>query len=122
MLEKSVVMPTVAVKDIEKAKKFYGQTLGLKLLDENEGGLTFESGGCHLFVYESEFAGTNKATYAAWNVKDIKKVAEDLKGKGVEFLHYDGLGKLDGDVHIMGPFKAAWFKDQDGNILSLDEM
>ena len=75
-----------------------------------------------VFVYPSEFAGTNKATAISWGVgDDMEAIISDLKGKGVTFEHYDSLPgvTMQGDVHVMGDLKAAWFKDPDGNILNL---
>lgn len=123
MLGDANVMATIAVKDIEQAKKFYGDTLGLKIEKENEGGVSFTSGSSRLFAYPSQYAGTNQATYASWTVQDIDEVVSDLKGKGVQFEHYPDMPQvtLQGDIHVMGDtFKAAWFKDPDGNILALD--
>jgi hypothetical protein len=66
-------------------------------------------------VYKSEFAGTNKATSATWGV------VKNLKREGVAFEHCDLPGVArQGDVHISGDFKAAWFKDPDGNILHIN--
>jgi catechol 2,3-dioxygenase-like lactoylglutathione lyase family enzyme len=113
---------TIAVKDLMKATKFYSETLGLKRTGREEpGGLTFATGKSQLFVYQSQFAGTNKATTASWNVgADLENTIKALKGKGVSFEHYDMPGmKRDGDIHTMGNTKAAWFKDPDGNILAL---
>lgn len=113
----------IAVKDMEAAKKFYEGTLGLKQEGTNDpSGTMYKSGDSMIFVYPSEFAGTNKATALAWSVEggDLEKVMEDLKGKGVTFEHYDLPGmKVEGDVHVMGEMKAAWFKDPDGNILNI---
>jgi hypothetical protein len=78
-----------------------------------------------LFVYESEYAGTNRATAASWAVgDDFDAIVDDLRAKGVAFEHYDDLPETtrDGDVHVMGELKGAWFKDPDGNILSLINM
>jgi len=124
MLADYKIQAMVAVKDIEVARKFYAETLGLKQTGENQGGVSFESGGVNFFVYVSEFAGTNKATTASWNVEDIEGIVADLKAKGVEFIHYDfEWAKLEGDIHVMGDnaeAKAAWFKDPDGNIFGLN--
>lgn len=120
MIGSSMVFATVAVSDIEKAKEFYGQKLGLKQTDENPGGVTYESGGGKLFVYQSGTAGSGQATCAAWDVTNIEEEVDALKAKGIEFEQYDFPGGTrEGDVHIMGTMKAAWFKDPDGNILSL---
>jgi catechol 2,3-dioxygenase-like lactoylglutathione lyase family enzyme len=120
MLGEFNVFATVAVSDINKAKEFYGDTLGLEQTDENPGGVTYQSGTGKIFVYQSPTAGKNEATSAAWEVDDIESVAEALKAKGVSFEQYDFPGGArEGDIHIMGNMKAAWFKDPDGNILSI---
>lgn len=123
MLGEGRVYPTIAVTDIEKAKEFYGGTLGLLLVDENPGGVTFDcGGGTSLFTYQSANAGTNKATCAGWSVADFDGVLAQLKSQGVVFEHYDDMPGMvrEGDVHTMGEYKAAWFKDPDGNILAVD--
>jgi catechol 2,3-dioxygenase-like lactoylglutathione lyase family enzyme len=73
-------------------------------------------------VYRSEFAGTNKATALTFDVEDIGAEVRELKDKGVFFEEYDmpGLEKQ-GDLYVAQGMKTAWFKDPDGNILSLFE-
>ncbi|MEK7603188.1 MAG: VOC family protein [Patescibacteria group bacterium] len=120
MLGESTVFATVAVKDINSAKEFYSGTLGLKQTDENPGGVTFSSGSGKIFVYQAPTAGTNQATCAAWEVNGIEAIVEGLKAKGVTFEQYEVPGTTrEGDIHIMGNMKAAWFKDPDGNILNV---
>ena len=117
MLSDSDAMATIAVKDLDRARKFYEETLGLKRT-ESMGVLNFKSGNSNIVVYQSEFAGTNKATSATWAVRDVEKLVASLKAKGVRFEHYDLPGlKREGDLHVAGKFKGAWFKDPDGNIL-----
>lgn len=123
MLSKFNISPVLAVKDIKKAKEFYEGKLGFKADGDDPDGIYYKSGNTRFLVYESRYAGTNKATAAGWKVKDIKSVVADLKQKGVKFEHYDMPDvKHDGEIHIFGPFKAAWFTDPDGNILAIDEM
>ncbi len=123
MLAEGKVFATIAVNDIEKGKEFYGGTLGLKQVDENPGGVTYESGGSRLFVYQSPTAGSGQATCASWEVADVEAAVSELSDKGVVFEHYDLPGMtLEGDIHAMGPMKAAWFKDPDGNILNVANM
>jgi catechol 2,3-dioxygenase-like lactoylglutathione lyase family enzyme len=112
---------TIAVKDFDKARKFYEDVLGLKPDGNGEPGMqTYRSGGSRVLVYQSSFAGTNKATAATWEVGEVDLEVRALKDKGVAFEHYDMPGMtLKGDVHVMGDFKAAWFKDPDGNILAI---
>lgn len=123
MLKDSMVMPTIAVKDIDRARQFYGETLGLGAGEDVPGGVMYPCGDGQLFIYQSSFAGTNQATYASWNVPDIEACVEELKGKGVSFEHYDMPGvQLEGDVHVAEGMKSAWFKDPDGNILAVNEI
>jgi catechol 2,3-dioxygenase-like lactoylglutathione lyase family enzyme len=115
-------MATVAVRDLEKARKFYEGTLGLRLTDQQEQeALTYQAGNTKLLVYRSQYAGSNKATATTWLVgNDMEKVVQTLRGKGVAFEHYDLPGMtLKGDIHVAGGMKAAWFKDPDGNIHAL---
>lgn len=121
MLADSKVWAVVAVSDLAKGKEFYGGVLGLKQIGENPGGVMYESGGGTLFVYPAPSAGHNQSTSANWHVDDIAAVVEELKGKGVQFEHYEIPGAtMEGDVHVvMENMKAAWFKDPDGNILGL---
>ena len=120
MLSKSTVMAMIAVKDLEKAKEFYGGTLGLEQSDENPGGVAYKCGDGLVFVYPTPKAGTNQATSATWMVEDIDAVVKDLKAKGLKFEHYEFPGaKIENDVHIWQGMKAAWFTDPDGNILGL---
>jgi catechol 2,3-dioxygenase-like lactoylglutathione lyase family enzyme len=123
MLGNKDAAATIPVKDLNAAKKFYGNTLGLKLADDSEEpeALVYKSGNSKILVYRSQFAGTNKATAATWGVgSDIEKIVQSLKGKGVAFEHYDMPGMtLQGDVHVANGMKAAWFKDPDGNIHAL---
>jgi catechol 2,3-dioxygenase-like lactoylglutathione lyase family enzyme len=123
MLKDSNVCAVLAVKDLEKAKDFYENKLGLGAGKEDPGGVLYKSADSVLYVYKSEDnAGTNKATAAAWNVDDIEKAVEDLSSRGVKFEHYDLPGtKREGDIHVMGPVKGAWFKDPSGNILNIVE-
>jgi hypothetical protein len=73
-----------------------------------------------LFVYRSEFAGTNKATAVTWVADEVEDIVKTLKGRGVSFEHYDLPSMTrQGDLHVAGTLKAAWFKDPDGNIFSL---
>lgn len=122
MLADKDAMATIAVKDAKVAKKFYEGTLGLKPTPEQEPGvLGYKSGNATVLVYESQYARTNKATAATWVVgADLEGVVRALKAKGVTFEHYDLPGTTrQGDVHVAGKTKVAWFKDQDGNILSI---
>jgi catechol 2,3-dioxygenase-like lactoylglutathione lyase family enzyme len=121
MLGDNDAIATIPVKDIDTARQFYEGKLGLMTGPSREQGvLTCKSGTTSVLVYESQYAGTNEATAATWAVDDVDGTVRDLKKKGVTFEHYDLPDtKLQGDVHVSGSMKAAWFKDPDGNILAL---
>ena len=122
LLSNQTPIVTLAVSDLGAARTFYENTLGLQpAKDQEEGTLSYQSGGVTIFVYPSEYAGTNKATACTWIVPDVDAVTRELKSKGVSFEHYDNLPdtKLDGDVHVSGDKRIAWFKDPSGNIHSI---
>jgi catechol 2,3-dioxygenase-like lactoylglutathione lyase family enzyme len=119
MLKDSNVCAVLAVKDMAEAKEFYENKLGLKEDKVDGGGVLYKSGDSVLYVYESQFAGTNKATAAAWSVDNLEGIVQELKSKNVKFEHYDFPGvKREGDIHVMGKIQSAWVKDPDGNILN----
>lgn len=110
----------VAVKDLDRARAFYSDVLELNLADSGmEGMLGYRTGGTWLIVYKSDFAGTNQANAVSWDVGvELDDIVAALKAKGVVFERYEGM-EYDGDVHVAGPLRLAWFKDPDGNILHL---
>jgi len=121
MLSNRDAVANLAVKNVQVAKKFYEGTLGLKQVDaEGSELIVFKSGNTTVNVYESKEAGTNKATAVTWAVDDVESEVDALKAKGVQFEHYDMPGmRRQGDVHVGGDMKVAWFKDPDGNILNI---
>jgi catechol 2,3-dioxygenase-like lactoylglutathione lyase family enzyme len=122
MLGERNAAANIAVKDLQNAKKFYEETIGLKPIHtEGDELIVFGSGDSTINVYKSRYAGTNKATAVTWRVgEEVEHVVDELKAKGVRFEHYDMPNtKLKGDVHVSGDMKVAWFKDPDGNILNV---
>lgn len=122
MLNRKDALATIAVKSVKEARRFYGEVLGLAIEESGEEGvLTVKSGNTPVLVYESQFAGTNKATAATWIVgADLDAIVAALKERGVTFEHYDFPGTTrKGDIHEAGKTRVAWLKDPDGNILSL---
>jgi catechol 2,3-dioxygenase-like lactoylglutathione lyase family enzyme len=127
MLGDKNVIPTLAVGDMERARDFYENTLGLKQVPglpdgADIGAILYQSGSSAVLVYQSAYAGTNQATAAAWGVgDDFDAIVDDLRSKGVTFERYDDLPDTtrEGDVHVTGEMKSVWFKDPDGNILNV---
>ena len=122
MLGDKEAVANIAVKNLETARKFYQGTLGLTQIGaEGQEVIVFRSGSSTIYVYKSQYAGTNQATALTWVVgKDIEGVVQKLKAKGVTFEHYDmpDVTRQD-DIHVAGDMKVAWFKDPDGNILNI---
>ena len=122
MLGNKDAAANIAVKNLETAKKFYEDILGLTQVDaEGQELIVFKSGNSTINVYRSQYAGTNKATAVTWVVGgEMEGVVQQLKTKGVAFEHYDMPDMTrEGDIHIAGTMKVAWFKDPDGNILNI---
>jgi catechol 2,3-dioxygenase-like lactoylglutathione lyase family enzyme len=118
MLGDKDAFANIAVKSLEIAKKFYVDILGLKEIgSEDDELIAFKSGNTTIYVYQSQYAGTNQATAVTWVVgEDIEDVVQELKTKGVTFEHYDMPDMVrEGDIHVFGDMKVAWFKDPDGN-------
>ena len=122
MLGEKEPIATIPVKDIEVARRFYEETLGLSPERvESPGGVVYESGKAKILVYQSQYAGTNKATAVTWNVGDeLESLVRDLKKRGAKFQRYDLPNTThQGDIHLAGGRKLAWIEDPDGNILAL---
>ncbi len=119
MLGSYEAVATVAVRDAEAASRFYGDVLGLEPLESAEPGvLVYRTGASTLLVYESEYAGTNQATTVTWSVGErLDEIVRTLAARGVVFERYDMPGlTLEGDIHVAGSVRLAWFKDPDGAI------
>ena len=122
MLGNKDAAANIAVKNLETAKKFYEDILGLTQVGaEGQELIVFKSGNSTINVYRSQYAGTNKATAVTWVVGgEMEGVVQQLKTKGVAFEHYDMPEMTrEGDIHVAGTIKVAWFKDPDGNILNI---
>src|SRR3989304_2372043 len=125
MLANAMVAPTLPAVDLKRARKFYEEKLGLKVVMEDPSpGLMLQCGkGTMLYIYQR---GATKAdhTVAGFNVDDVEKEVKELKAKGVVFEEYNipsmGIKTVNG-IATMGPIKSAWFKDTDGNILAISQ-
>jgi len=115
----------LAVGDLDRARAFYGDVLGLTLAREGkeEGVLVYETGATKLIVYRSEHAGTNRANAVVWGVgEELGAIVAALEAKGAAFEHYPDIGRLEGNIHHAGGAKLVWLKDPDGNILHINSM
>jgi catechol 2,3-dioxygenase-like lactoylglutathione lyase family enzyme len=121
MLSTYSPMATLAVKDLAAARSFYEGTLGFTPSRDDVEGVLYSSGSGSFLVYESSYAGSNKATYLGFEVPDGEFDAEidNLRGK-VEFQTFemDGTSWSDG-VATMGEMRGVWFADPSGNLISV---
>jgi predicted enzyme related to lactoylglutathione lyase len=124
MLNNSAVTANVPASDLDRAKRFYADTLGLTPASENPGGVVYTTaGGTSFFLYQTDFAGQAGHTIAQWHVADVAAEVAELQAKGLQFERYDLPGTTwDGDVATLeGMGRAAWFKDSEGNIMCIDD-
>ena len=126
MFKDTKAFSSFSVNDLEKAKEFYGNTLGLEISETKEGlGLQIAGGG-QVFLYPKPNHSAASFTVLNFPVNDIDKAVEDLRARGVQFESYEGDIKTDergvfrGASEGNGP-NIAWFKDPAGNILSVLE-
>ncbi len=122
MLSDYPVYATIATGDMAMARAFYEGTLGFSVeMEDDAGGVLYRSGATRFLLYASEFAGAPAQTVATWVVADADAAVAELAGKGVTFEQYDlpGLKTDERGIAELGPFRGAWFKDPDGNILNV---
>ncbi len=125
MLNASKVTANIPAADLDRARRFYADNLGLTPVQEDEGGLVYvTTGGTSFFLYQTEYAGQAGHTIAQFHVDDIAAEVKELQSKGVSFEHYDLPGVTwDGDIaNVPQMGQAAWFKDSEDNILCIDDV
>jgi catechol 2,3-dioxygenase-like lactoylglutathione lyase family enzyme len=114
----------IAVRDLDRAKAFYGGALGLTVADERPGGMRFDTrGGTWFLVYRSDLAGTAESTCMRFEVDDVTTAVKALRQRGIVFEEYDlpGLKTVDSIAEHPSGARGAWFKDPDGSILEVSQ-
>jgi len=120
MLAGSGLIALIGVADLDRAQQFYGDTLGLALRDERPFALVAEFGGVMLRITAVDEPVAAPYSVLGWRVHDITSAVDDLVSRGVPTLRYDGLTQdARGIWTTPGGVKIAWFRDPDGNVLSL---
>jgi catechol 2,3-dioxygenase-like lactoylglutathione lyase family enzyme len=114
---------TIPAKDLERTRRFYEDVLDAQVVMEDPGGIIYRSGDSYFSLYPTEYAGTAQHTLAAFMVRDVEATVAQLRGKGVTFEDYDlpGVKTVNGIADLDGT-KGAWFKDPEGNILSVVQL
>ncbi len=123
MLKDAQIVPYIPVADVDRARKFYEEKVGLKPKEVYAGGVIYECGeGSWVFMYPSQGAGTSKASTCFWSVNDVAAEVAELKSRGVKFEDYDMPGlKTQNSIATGGGASTAWFKDTEGNILAISQ-
>jgi catechol 2,3-dioxygenase-like lactoylglutathione lyase family enzyme len=120
MLAGSGLIALVGAADLDRAQRFYGDILGLSLRDERPFALVADVGGAMLRITAVEEPVAAPYSVLGWRVPDIAAAVDDLVSRGVATLRYDGLGQdARGIWTAPGGVRIAWFRDPDGNVLSL---
>jgi catechol 2,3-dioxygenase-like lactoylglutathione lyase family enzyme len=131
MLANGGVAARLPAQDLERARGFYAEKLGLEPSEERPGGLLYQCARGEFALFESDGAPSGSHTQMAWQVDDIHAAVSQLKARGVVFENYDvpGLTTVDGIAEVTGNYpskggvgeRAAWFKDSEGNLLAIGQ-
>ena len=121
MFANDPIYASLPAADLERAKRFYAEKLGLTPESELPGGLFYRCGkDTRLSVFTSEGEASGTHTQALWLVEDVESAVAALKARGVIFEEYDLPSlKTVNSIATIGTAKGAWFKDSEGNLLSL---
>ncbi len=125
------VATRLPARDLDRARRFYAERLGLEPVDERPGGLLYRCSGVEFALYRSTGASPGTFTQMAFEVDDIERVVSELRRRGVVFEEVDvpGLRTTDGIAGVDGYYptkgcraeRAAWFHDSEGNLLGVGE-
>jgi catechol 2,3-dioxygenase-like lactoylglutathione lyase family enzyme len=113
---------TLPAADLERAKSWYEEKLGLRPVEEDVfGGVWYETGGTRFLLYTSAFAGTNQATAVSFSFEGFDAAMGVLRSRGVTFDEFDygDVRTENGVMELPDGRRGAWFKDSEGNILSI---
>ena len=130
MLANAKVATRLPAKDLERARAFYSEKLGLEPVEQREGGLRYVCAAGEFAIFVS--AGTQSGTHTqmGWEVEDIEATVRELRLRGVAFEEYDfpGLKTVGGIAEIAGNYaskgigeRGAWFRDSEGNLLGIGQ-
>ena len=117
-------------QNLDRARSFYSEKLGLDPVEEREGGLLYRLGGTEFGLFQSAGAPSGEHTQMGFEVEDIDAVVDELRGRGVVFEEYDfpGLTTVNGIAEVEGNYpskgkgeRAAWFRDSEGNMLGIGQ-
>jgi catechol 2,3-dioxygenase-like lactoylglutathione lyase family enzyme len=117
------LMAFAGATDLDRAREFYGGVLGLELEQEDSFACQFRCGDTLLRVTRVDEVAPAPYTVLGWRVPDIESAIQELAGRGVQFQRYDGMRQDElGAWSAPGGARVAWFRDPDGNTLSIVEL
>ncbi|MEA4906776.1 MAG: VOC family protein [Chloroflexi bacterium] len=123
MLSNCEFRSTIPAQDLNRAKQFYAEKLGLQPASESAAGLIYQGKDSWFLLYPSSGVSTGSFTQAGWYTNDIQNEVAELKARGVVFEEYDYPNlKTVNSIANIGTSKSAWFKDSEGNLLGLVQM
>jgi catechol 2,3-dioxygenase-like lactoylglutathione lyase family enzyme len=131
LLQEGRVATRIPAQDLERARRFYAEKLGLEPGEERPGGLLYRCASGEFTLFQSAGASPGTFTQMAWQVEDIEATVETLRNRGVVFEDYDfpGLTTVDGIAEIEGNYpsrgrgeRGAWFRDSEGNLLGIGQV
>jgi catechol 2,3-dioxygenase-like lactoylglutathione lyase family enzyme len=130
-LAHSDVATRLPAQDLDRARRWYSEMLGLDPVEERPGGLRYRCGKTYFVVFQSMGKASGESTQMAWEVDDIEAVVADLASRGVQFEEVDapgmktvnGIADVDGNYPSKGRGeRGAWFRDSEGNLLALGQV
>ena len=123
MLDTGNVAAMIPAQDLDRARAFYEEKLGLKPAEERPDGLLYKSGDGRFVLFKSSGEPSGTHTQLGWDVDDLDAAVDQLRNNGVVFEEYDmpGFKTVNGIVEIPGE-RGAWFKDSKGNLLAVGEL
>lgn len=122
MLDRAAVYATIPAQDLERAKAFYADKLGLKPEEERSDGLRYRCGGGEFLLFQSTGKSSGDHTQLGWDVEDLDAAVAMLRGNGVVFEEYDLPGfKTVNGIAELDDGRGAWFKDSEGNLLAVGQ-
>jgi len=110
-------------RDLERARRFYAEKLGLEPVEERPGGLLYRCGGCEFALFESAGASPGTFTQMGFSVEDLDATMADLKARGLVFAEEFGIVDVEGNYPSKGGRgeRAVWFRDSEGNLLGIGQ-
>ncbi|HEU0054776.1 MAG TPA: VOC family protein [Longimicrobium sp.] len=130
VLERGNVATRLPARELERARAFYAEKLGLRPTEERPGGLLYRCGNSAFALYQTANAASGTHTQMGWEVDDIDAAVAELRARGVVFEEYDqpGIRTVDGIAEIEGNYpskgrgeRAAWFRDSEGNLIGIGQ-